>query len=379
MNDEFPLDPGLCHLNHAAVGPWPQRAVAAVTRFAEENARLGSLGYPVWLAVEQRLRERLAWLIGADQAADIALAKNTSEALSVIAHGLPWTPGDSIVGIAQEFPSNRVVWESLADQGVTWRALDLNGSSDPEADLIALCDDSTRMIAVSWVQYASGLRLDLERLGAWCRANDVLLCVDAIQGLGALPFDLERFQADFVVADGHKWMLGPEGLALFYVRPELRERLRLRQFGWHMVEHSGDFDRTDWTPARDARRFECGSPNLLGAHALEASLSLLAEIGMDEVWRRLQARTEHLIALIDARGFELLTPRDPERRAGIVTFRVPGESSAQLYQALMARRVLCAQRGGGIRFSPHFHTAFETLDRAMAILDEIRRESTNAP
>ncbi|MTW21153.1 aminotransferase class V-fold PLP-dependent enzyme [Allochromatium palmeri] len=378
MSDEFVLDPGLCHLNHAAVGPWPRRAVAAVTCFAEENARLGSLGYLDWLGVEQRLRERLAELIGAERASDIALAKNTSEALSVIAHGLPWTPGDNIVGIAQEFPSNRVVWESLADQGVTWRALDLDRSRDPEADLIALCDDSTRMIAVSWVQYASGLRLDLERLGAWCRANAVLLCVDAIQGLGALPFDLRRFQADFVVADGHKWMLGPEGLALLYVRPEWRERLRLRQFGWHMVEHSGDFDRTDWTPASDARRFECGSPNLLGTHALEASLSLLAEIGMDEVWNRLQARTDHLIGLIDERGFELLTPRAPERRAGIVTFRVPGESAARLYPLLMARRVLCAQRGGGLRFSPHFYTEFETLERAMRLLDDILSESTDS-
>ncbi|QGU33150.1 aminotransferase class V-fold PLP-dependent enzyme [Thermochromatium tepidum] len=371
MCDEFQLDPGLCHLNHAAVAPWPRRALVAVTGFAEENVRQGSLGYPAWLAVEQRLRARLAWLIGAEQPSDIALVKNTSEALSVIAHGLHWTPGDSVVGIAQEFPSNRLVWESLADQGVTWRALDLDDSSDPEADLIALCDDSTRMIAVSWVQYASGLRLDLERLGAWCRAHDILLCVDAIQGLGALPFDLKRFQADFVVADGHKWMLGPEGLALLYVRPERRERLRLHQFGWHMVEEVGDFERTDWTPARDARRFECGSPNLLGAHALEASLSLLAEIGMDEVWRRVQARTDHLIALIDARGFELLTPRAPERRAGIISFRVPGESSSRLHQALLARRVLCAQRGGGIRFSPHFYTPLETLERAMRILDTI--------
>ena len=378
MNDEFQLDPGLCHLNHAAVGPWPRRTVAAVARFAEENARQGSLGYPAWLEVEQRLRERLAGLIGAERASDIALAKNTSEALSVIAHGLPCPPGDSSVGSAQYFPSTRVVGESLADQGVTWRALDLNSSSDPEADLIALCDDSTRMIAVSWVQYASGLRLDLERLGAWCRAKGVLLCVDAIQGLGALPFDLRRCQADFVVADGHKWMLGPEGLALLYVRPERRERLTLRQFGWHMIEHSGDFDRTDWAPAADARRFECGSPNLLGTHGLEASLSLLTEIGMDEVWSRLQARTDHLIGLIDERGFELLTPRAPERRAGIVTFRVPGESSARLYQALMARRVLCAQRSGGLRFSPHFYTAFETLERAMRLLDAILSESPDS-
>lgn len=371
MREEFPLDPDLCHLNHAAVGPWPRRTAEAVARFARENASQGSLAYPQWLAVEQRLRERLARLIGAGSPDDIALAKNTSEALSVIAHGLSWTLGDTIVGIAQEFPSNRIVWESLADQGVTWRGLDLAQSQDPERDLIAACDGSTRLMALSWVQYASGLRLDLERLGAFCREKGILLCVDAIQGLGALPFDLGRTGADFVVADGHKWMLGPEGVALLYVRPERREDLTLRQFGWHMVEQCGDFDRTDWTPAHSAQRFECGSPNLLGVHALEASLSLLEEVGMEAVWSALQDRTEHLIGLIDRRGFELLTPRDPGRRAGIVTFRVPGQASEPLYRALMGRRVLCASRGGGIRFSPHFYTPIAVLDRAMEILDAL--------
>ena len=371
MHEEFPLAPELCHLNHAAVGPWPRRTVEAVAAFAEENARQGSLGYPNWLAVEQRLRERLAWLIGADSPNDIALAKNTSEALSVIAHGLDWRPGDSIVGIAQEFPSNRIVWESLAERGVVWRGLDLEHSKDPEADLIALCDASTRLIAVSWIQYARGLRLDLERLGAHCQAHGILFCIDAIQGLGAVPFDLDSAHADFVVADGHKWMLGPEGIALLYVRPELRERLTLHQFGWHMVESYGDFERLDWKPASQARRFECGSPNLLGVHALEASLSLLAEIGMERVWSQLQERTDHLIALIDQRGLELLTPRAPERRAGIITFRAPGRSSETLYQGLMAGRVLCAQRGGGIRFSPHFHTPLATLEQAMERLDAL--------
>ncbi|QIK37402.1 aminotransferase class V-fold PLP-dependent enzyme [Caldichromatium japonicum] len=368
MDSEFLLDPALCHLNHAAVGPWPRRTVEAVKRFAEENARSGSLRYADWLAVEQRLRERLASLIGA-AATDIALIKNTSEGLSLIAQGLDWQPGDSIVGIAQEFPSNRIVWQALAERGVSWRALDLARSSDPEADLIALCDGSTRLIAVSWVQYASGVRLNLARLATWCRAHGVLLCVDAIQGLGALPFALPRYPADFVVADGHKWLLGPEGLGLLYVCPELRPRLRLTQFGWHMVEDAGDFDRTDWQPTADARRFECGSPNLLGAHALEASLSLLTEVGMDEVWRRLQKRTEHLITLLERRGFELLTPKDPERRAGIISFRVPGRSSAELYQGLMRQGVLCAQRGGGLRFSPHFYTPIERIERAVRILD----------
>ncbi|TCT24181.1 aminotransferase class V-fold PLP-dependent enzyme [Thiobaca trueperi] len=371
MTDEFPLDPGLCHLNHAAVGPWPRRTAEAVARFAAENARQGSLDYPRWLATEQRLRERLARLIGAGSSADIALVKNTSEALSVIAQGIDWRDGDVIVGIKQEFPSNRIVWESLATQGVAWCGLDLEQSADPEADLIALCDDRTRMLAISWVQYGRGLRLDLARLGAFCRANGILFCVDAIQGLGALPFALDDMQADFVVADGHKWMLGPEGVALLYVRPDLRPTLTLRQFGWHMVEHPGDFERRDWAPAADARRFECGSPNLLGIQALEASLSLLEEIGLDEIQKRLETRIDHLIGLIDRRGFELLTPRDPARRAGILTFRVPDISADRLYHGLMARQVFCAPRGGGIRFSPHFYTPFAVIERAMEILDEI--------
>lgn len=371
MIDDFPLDPGLCHLNHAAVGPWPRRTAEAVARFAAENARQGSRDYPRWLATEQRLRERLARLIGAGSSADIALVKNTSEALSIIAQGIDWRDGDVIVGIEQEFPSNRIVWESLATQGVAWRGLDLEQSVDPEADLIALCDDRTRMLAVSWVQYGRGLRLDLARLGAFCRANGILFCVDAIQGLGALPFALDDTQADFVVADGHKWMLGPEGVALLYVRPALRPTLTLRQFGWHMVEHPGDFERRDWAPAADARRFECGSPNLLGMQALEASLSLLEEIGLDEIQKRLETRIDHLIGLIDRRGFELLTPRDPARRAGIVTFNVPDVSADRLYHSLMARQVLCAPRGGGIRFSPHFYTPFAVIERAMEILDEI--------
>ena len=370
ISDEFPLDPGLCHLNHAGVAPWPWRAVEAVRLFAEVNGTLGSEPYAEWLAVERRLRERLARLIGAGTPADIALAKSTSEALSIIAYGLDWQPGDSIVGIAEEFPSNRIVWESLADRGVFWRGLTLDGSQTPESDLLALCDQRTRLVAVSWVQYARGLRLDLSRLGALCRARGILLCVDAIQGLGALPFNLADTQAHFVVADGHKWMLGPEGLALLYVHPEVRDRIRLHQFGWNMVEHRGDYDRTDWLPAQDARRFECGSPNFLGIHALEASLSLIEESGIGPIASAIGERIAYLIDRIDRLGLELLSPRAPDRRAGIVTFRIPGRDSAKLYRGLMGRRVLCAQRGGGIRFSPHFYTPISVLDRAMdAVID----------
>ena len=379
MHPEFDLAPDLIHLNHAGVSPWPKRAAEAVARFAAENASQGSLDYGRWLATEQSLRVRLARLIGAASPADIALTKSTSEALSIVAYGLDWRPGDNLVGIAQEFPSNRVLWQSLAPLEVEYRQLDLDvclaARRDPEAELLALCDRRTRLVAVSWVQYGRGLRLELERLSAGCKGRGILLGIDAIQGLGALPFDLGRVPADFVAADGHKWMLGPEGLALLYVNPGLRPLLRLHQYGWHMLEHQGDFDRRDWAPAADARRFECGSPNLLGAHGLEASLALLQEMGLDAVGQAIEERVLHLIGRIDALGYELLSPREPERRAGIVTFRVPGVDPGRLYAGLMRRRVLCAQRGGGVRLSPHFYTPLEHLDRAMDLVALVAAEA----
>ena len=370
MDSPFDLDPGIIYLNHAAVAPWPRRTAKAVAAFAEENRRFGAAHYPRWLEVEARLRRRLKELVGAASPDDVALMKNTSEALSVIAFGLDWRADDNVVSFAGEFPSNRLVWQALAEQGVELRLAD-PASADPEAALLALCDGRTRLLSISSVQYASGLRTRLERVGEFCRARGILFCVDAIQSLGALPFDVETSAADFVVADGHKWMCGPEGLALFWSRPEAREQLKLLQYGWHMVEHAGDFDRPDWQPAASARRFECGSPNLLGIHALEASLSLLQEIGVEEIARQLQLRMELAIQEVDRRGFELLSPRSPERRAGIVTFRVPDRDSAGLHATLMEKGVICAPRGGGIRFSPHWYTPLEQVHQAFVILDEI--------
>jgi len=373
MPPEFFLSSDTLYLNHAAVAPWPRRTVAAVVRFAQENGMRGAADYARWIRTEARLRKRLVGLIGAPSPTDIALVKNTSEGLSIVAYGIDWRVGDNVVGIAQEFPSNRIVWESLSDRGVAYRRLDLDVSSAPEADLIALCDERTRLIALSSVQYARGLRLDLERLGDFCQGREILFCVDAIQSLGVIPFDLKRTKADFVVADGHKWMLGPEGLALLYVNPRLRPRLHLHQYGWHMLEHCGDFDRPEWTPATGARRFECGSPNMLGVHALDASLSLLLETGIERIQAAVAERTRHLIELIDGYGFELLSPRDPERRAGIVTFRVPGADHQALHQALTDNGVICARRGGGIRFSPHFYTPPSVLERAVRITAEVQK------
>jgi selenocysteine lyase/cysteine desulfurase len=310
-------------------------------------------------------------LINAPSDQDIALLKSTSEGLSVIAHGLDWSPGENIVSIAQEFPSNRIVWESLKPQGIELRLLDLSHSKDPVNELIALCDDNTRLLSVSSVQYATGERLPLQALGDYCKAHEVIFVVDAIQSLGAFPFDLSESHADVVVADGHKWMLGPEGVALFYCNPTLRPRLKLNQFGWHMVEAMGDFDRTDWQTACSARRFECGSPNMLGIHALHASLSLIEDLGLVKISAEIKKNTDFIIQQVDASGYELLTPRDALMRAGIVTFRVPDRDNHALYQGLMKQQVMCAYRGGGIRFSPHFYNHEKEIEEAFRRLSEL--------
>jgi len=367
---EFHLDRHLIYLNHAAVAPWPQRTRQAVQSFADENATIGSRNYLRWIDHETELRKMLASLINSPSGDDVALLKSTSEALSVVAHGLSWQAGDNVVISNQEFPSNRIVWESLSRYGVEVKVVELSSAMTPEQALIDACNANTRLLAISSVQYATGLRMNLERLGEHCYQSDILFCIDAIQSIGAVQFDVQKYHADFVMADGHKWMLGPEGLAVFYCRPESRDKLSLNQYGWHMVEHAHDFSRMDWQVAQTARRFECGSPNMLGIHALRASLSLLLEIGMDKVEARVIENSEILIKEIQSsQNLQLITATDEERYAGIVTFRHNKTDHESLYQWLMSKGVMCALRGGGIRYSPHFYTDYDALHRAVAMAD----------
>jgi selenocysteine lyase/cysteine desulfurase len=369
---EFLLAEDIIYLNHAAVAPWPRRTVDAVRAFAGENGRLGSSHYPDWVHTETLLREQLRTLLNARSTDEIALLKSTSEALSVVAWGLPWTAGDNVVISRQEFPSNRVVWESLDALGVATRHADLDRGESPEASLIACMDERTRLLSVSSVQFGTGLRLDLERLGAACRERGILFCVDAIQSLGAADdLDVRRCQADFVMADGHKWLLAPEGLAVFYCRQEVMERLTLRQYGWHMLRNPLDFDGRSNEIAPDARRFECGSPNMLGIHALHASLGLILDTGIEHVARRVLENSQFMLDFLAARGdrYRILTPATPGRYAGIVTFKPLREPVETLFDRLRQHRVACALRGGGVRFSPHFYTPREKLHTALGLLD----------
>jgi selenocysteine lyase/cysteine desulfurase len=374
LPSEFPQQSDLCYLNHAAAGPWPRRTAQTVANFAQQNMLRGATDYPSWLKVETRLRERLARLIHAADPDDIALIKNTSEGLSIVSQGLSWRSGDEIIGVAHDFCSNQMVWEVLDRQGVNYLAIEALDSPDPEGALIDAISGATRLMAISTVHFATGYRFDLARLSAACRARGVLLSIDAIQSLGAVPFDLAQTPADFVISGGHKWLLAPEGQGFLYCRPALRDQLRLQQFGWAMRESPYDFEAETWQPAASARRFEAGTPNMLGIHALEASLSLFEEIGMDVVARRLADNIAYLDAgLRELPDIEIITPELPNRRAGILTFRHHGIAGKAMHQALMKAGVICSPRAGGIRLAPHFYTSQSRLATALDKIHHIIR------
>jgi len=372
LQQPFQLDENIIHLNHAAVGPWPMATRDTLYQFAEENVRLGSQRYANWIETEALLRSQLKQLINADSTDEIAILKNTSEGLSVIAQGINWSAGDNIIIPAGEFPSNRIVWQALAEQGVETRLINIDDTDCAEKHLIAAMDANTKLVSCSSVQYASGLMLDLAIVGKACREHNSLFCVDAIQSLGAIQFDVNAVQADFVVADGHKWLCAPEGTALFYCRQNVMSQLQLKQHGWRMVDNPLDFKQTDWQPAKTAQRFECGSPNMMGIAALSCSLGLLLDIGLEKVETQVLTNTQYLFEQLSTlENIEILTNQTTGKYAGIVTFQRTDVDNERLYEYLQNNGVICALRGG-IRFSPHFHTSMQTIDSAIDYVKQFK-------
>lgn len=369
--DQFPiLNHGL-YANHAAIAPWPLVTTQAVVAFAQENCETGPENYSHWLRRETQLRKMLTRLINAVSSEDIALLKNTTEGISIVANGIGWHSGDNLVIPKDEFPSNRLPWLALREKGVEVREVDIRSTDEPEQALIARMDDRTRLLSVSAVQWTDGLRLKLEILGKTCQENKILFFVDAIQALGALQMDVQACGIDFLAADGHKWLLAPEGIAVFYCRETVRDQLQLRQLGWHMVDEPYQFNRKDWQPSKTAMRFEAGSPNTLGQTALIASLGLLQGIAMDQVEAYIAANSLALSeGLTDISAVELLRPYERQRLSGIVSFTTPGLDPAAVHRMLKIRRLSCALRGDAIRLSPHFYQAGKPVQEMLAVIED---------
>ncbi|HDH16227.1 MAG TPA: aminotransferase class V-fold PLP-dependent enzyme [Gammaproteobacteria bacterium] len=369
---EFPVRNNLIYLNHAAVSPLPRRCGDTVKSFVDEYVHLGTKNYLEWSEHADQLHADLAIFINASSTDEIALLKNTSEGISVVAMGFPWVSGDTVLSSNEEFPSNRIPWQALADQGVQFKEIPLRqAGKSPEQALIDAMEDTTRMLAISAVQYASGLRLDLETLGKACLERDIAFCVDAIQILGALPVDVEAANIDFLMADSHKWLLGPEGIALFYCRKKWQGMINLFQYGWHMTDNYGDFDIKTWRPAASSRRFECGTPNILGIRGFAASLSLINDIGIERIERRILGHTELMHEfIVKSSNLDAIYTDKASMKSGIVTFRHHNCPAPQLFKYLREQNIMCAERGGGVRFSPHVYNTDEEIINALIMAND---------
>ena len=286
-----------------------------------------------------------------------------------MAFGLDWKPGDNIVLPKGEFPSNRLPWLAQAAHGVEIREVDIRTTPEAETALINAIDQNTRLLSVSAVQWNDGFKLDLACLGEACGQKDVLFFVDAIQQLGALPLDVEACGIDFLAADAHKWLLAPEGIAVFYCAEKARPQLNLIQQGWHMFEQPWHFERENWTPTSSAKRFEAGSPNSLGQAAMNASVNLLLEFGMENVGRRVLANSDFLIrSLENLPGVRISSATAPERRSGIVSFTHDSLPVTDLHRGLSAAGVSTVIRDEAIRLSPHYYQGEYELLEFMEIL-----------
>ncbi len=362
LREQMPVVRRWAFFDHAAVAPLTEAARQAFHHYAADLAENGSVNEPRWIERLTAVRRLCGQLLGAD-AQDIAFIKNTSEGIAFVAEGFPWEPGDNVVIAAEEYPSNVYPWMNLATRGVEVRMVPSRGNRIVIDDLKVLMDSRTRVVSLSFVEFASGFRNDLDRIGELCRRRNIYFFVDAIQGLGVIPLDLSQTPVDFLSADGHKWLLGPEGAGIFYVRRELVDFVRPISVGWHSVVRATDFSTIDFQLKPHAGRWESGSLNVGGLSALGASLELLLAIGIEAIRDRVFELTDYLCDRLAAAGLEVFSSRLPEEKSGIVSVLMPNRDLRALVRRCRDQGIVINQRGGRLRISPHCYNTFEEIDR----------------
>ncbi len=355
------------YLNHAAVGVLPKPTVDALHDFVEAHATGGVLGTYRYEGAMAEYRQRVGAAIGAS-GADIAILRNTSEGANVLAQGFDLRPGDEVLLPAEEFPSNAWPWRALRERGVVVRELDCSQSVLGPERLACEIGSRTRVVALSWISYADGARHDLAGIAAVARARGVALVVDAIQGLGALDLDVADFGIDALFAGGAKWLCALQGVALLYVSPALRDRLRVAAPGWRSVADMWDFhnDAQGWIG--DASRFEGGTPNFIGALSLATSLELFRSVGIARIERHIAGLRERLAAGLRALGANVLERSGSHAASGILTFSVESRESVALGRALQSEGFVTTWRANGIRVSPHGYNTFGEIEAFLAAL-----------
>ncbi|NOZ79323.1 MAG: aminotransferase class V-fold PLP-dependent enzyme [Acidobacteria bacterium] len=365
--EHFPVRERFLYLDHAALAPLPRPVAEAMRRRIEEQELGGDEPFETWRQHTMACRHLGAQLIGCAPE-DISLIANTSQGLSLVAEGLGLGAGDEVLVGEEEFAANVAPWLHLERLGVrVVRYPQPDGTIHADA-IEPLLTARVKVLTVSWVAFHTGWIAPLDELAALCKARGIFLVVDAIQGLGALQIDMRRLGADAVIADGHKWLLGPEGQGLMALSPRLRDRMVPVLSGWRNVRlERHDFFLHALSFLQDGRRFEPGSNNGVGLAGLAAALDLLSQIGADVIAARIEMLSRLLTRILIAHGWELYSPGSGHPIAGIVAGRPPQVAPRSAVARLRERHVICSVRQGYVRLSPHFYVT----KGEMAALDRI--------
>lgn len=367
---EFPVIQSYVYMNHAGVAPLSNRVRNAMIGFAEDATVNGAVNVESWVETIESCRSVAAQLINAD-ATEIAFMKNTTQGILIAANGIDWRAGDNVVTTAVEFPANVYPWWSLKERyGVETRMVPEREGRIYLEDIVAALDERTRVVTISHVEFASGFRNDIKSIGEMCRERDIWFVVDAIQSLGAIEVDVKSSHVDILAADGHKWLLAPEGAAIFYCANDKLERLINTNVGWASVVNPREFLDYDLTQKPDATRFEEGSYNSIGLYGLKAAIELLLEIGVSNIENYILELTAGLIKGLDSKGYRVITPQSDSERAGIVVFESDHHTPAELYALLNERNIITAERGSGVRVSPHFYNTEAEIADLLGVLPE---------
>ncbi len=367
LRDAMPVARRWAYFDHAAVAPVSGPAAAVMQTWVEQSVAEGDTMWPEWGRQLKAMRQSAANLIGASTD-EITLVPNTTAGINLVAEGLDWRPGDNLVTLADEYPSNLYPWMHLADRGVeTRRVPTANGIVDYD-QLAEHCDDRTRLITVSWVAFSNGCRRDLDAIAEIAARKGALLFVDAIQGLGVFPLDVSRTPIDFLAADGHKWLLGPEGAGVAYIRRDRLPLLRATAVGAHSVVHAFDYAHIELKLKKDASRYEGGSLNVPGMFGLGASIDLLQSLGIENVADAILDVTDRICSKLSDCGFHVVSPRDGEQRSGIVAFEFPGADVLAVRRHCLDRKVALACRAGRIRVSAHAYNDAADVEQLLDAL-----------
>ena len=365
----FPVTQSLIYLNHAAVSPPPTTTIEAVEAQLRDVRDAGSLNFLNWLEVKERARESLAALLGA-KSEQVAFVRNTSDALSTVANGLKWQSGDNVVTFGREFPSNIYPWLRLREPfGVEVRMCEERDGRVDVEELESMVDARTRLIAISHVQFASGFRIDLERLGRLARRHDALLVVDVIQSLGVVPLDVNAELVDVAAGAGHKWLLSPEGVGYLYLSDRARERIEPTLVGWTSVPNPEDYFAFGQPWKSGTLAWETGTAPASLFYGFKASLDLLHEYGPARIASHLEELTDHLCERVRGRAYEVASSRSPGEKSQIVCIRHQQRLPVTaLYAQLKQKNIITAPRGDRLRIAPHLYNTLDEIDQLVEAL-----------